>query len=682
VKPEAQGSTTQAVLDARLRFGTLPPYRLAAPSARLCRLRGNRVSVTAHVPTTEWEERFVRFGGAAAGRVLATRCPPEAVILAVGDAVRRGLPGAERTSFLWRDSETGRGQQAQGGGGFARRFARHHTALAIEGRLDRPSVLIMDEGVEARFVPPEFLRWEVPQRAAWLRAECGGEGWTSGPAAQAGLSFATLASLQEPRSSVGRGGLATALQARNVVALISRAAPIVPQLDARFEQYLQALLRSPHLAARAMGGTLEAVSAAAARGEVAYPEAQQLYGLVDSARQARHGCSGCPTPCGLVFDRPHARQGGRFGAVHTLVERVGLASPEDALDVLLVCDELGVDAKEAALRLSLLQSEAPDQGRAAWAKECLRAWCAGTTPVPAPIAHMEQQLAGSSLATQLALHVSSRGSDPMRVQPFLADLASRTRTAELLAPLQLPVGADDPHDPRGKGRIVWWCENVALALDATGACAFSAAGLLADGVLDLAALARLVVPEDALEVHAAEADAGLRFLGTGVALAALARMVGPRVSSASTTAALTALQQPGMLDEYQRLRGESLAWLDPEWALRSAWKRQMDHDLDAGLAPSTSDAVPARSSPTTARTTVQVEVRTLAPALVRLDGTHWPLNEGDTLADLHQRWAAEDPELARLLAATTVWSGGRRLAPDAPVSAGMVLDLVLALAGG
>jgi hypothetical protein len=68
--------------------------------------------------------------------------------------------------------------------------------------------------------------------------------------------------------------------------------------------------------------------------------------------------------------------------------------------------------------------------------------------------------------------------------------------------------------------------------------------------------------------------------------------------------------------------------------------------------------------------------------LVRLDGTYWDLNAGDSLADLQQRWSAGDPEMERLLAATTVWSGGQRLAPEATLSAGMVLDLVLALAGG
>lgn len=666
------------VLLVRLDAGTKVPLRVASLPTRLCRLRGNRVSVTAHVPTTAWEERFVRFGGAAAGRVLATRCPPEAVIIAVGDAVRRGLPGAERTSFLWRDSETGRGQQAQGGGGFARRFARHHMALAIEGRLDRPAVLIMDEGVEARFVPAEFVAWDVPQRAAWLRAECGGEGWTSGPAAQAGLSFATLASLHEPRSAVGRGGLATALNALNVVALVSRAAPVSPQLDARFQQYLQALLRSPHLAARAMGGTFEAVSAAAARGDISYPQAQELYSLVDSARQARHGCSGCPTPCGLVFDRPHARHGGRFGAVHTLMERVGLASPEEALDVLHTCDDLGVDAKEVALRLSLLLQDAPDHGRGAWSKDCVRAWVDAIALAPSAVVHMEQHLAGSALATQLALHVSSRGSDPMRVQPFLADLASRSRVSELIAPLHLPAGADDPHDPRGKGRIVWWCENVALALDATGACAFSAAGLLADGVVDLASLARLVVADEAHEIQAPDADSAVGFLATGGALAALARTVGPRASAAAAGDWVQALHQPGMLDEYHRLRGESLAWLDPEWALQAAWKRQMEHDVEVGRTEASS----ARATNHNDGAEPPVEVRTLAPALVCLDGTHWPYVVGNSLADLQQRWSAEHPELEQLLAATTVWSGGRRLAPEMKLSPGMVLDLVLALAGG
>ena len=665
---------------------------------RHLRLRGHRVLVSAHGPATAWEERLLRFGGSAAGRVLASRCGDSAVVVAVGDAVRRGLPGAERTSFLWRDPEGGHAQQAQAGGGFARRFARHHDALAIEGRLDRPSVLVVDDGVDARPVPEAFTGWSVAQRALWLREELGGDGWTVGPAAQRGLRFATLATLHEPRGSVGRGGLGAALARANVVALVARGEPAAPIVDERFRLYLAALRASPHLAARAAGGTFEAASVEHAQGGLDEAGARSLLALVDAARAQRHGCAGCPTPCGLVFERPHARQGGRYGAVQTLFVRLGLPDADAALRLLHVCDELGIDAKEAALRLEQLVDAAPaPHERPAWAEEQLRAWCAEPSRAPAPRAADGLKLAGSSLATLLALQVSSRGSDPMRVQPFLADLASSGasagRAARLLSPLALPEGAEDPLDPRGKGRLVWWSENVALALDATGACAFSGAGLLADGVLDLDGLARLVAPEEATDLHGAEA--GRRFFALGSALASLARSGAVRREAP----AASPLQHPGMLPEYERLRGELLAWIDPSWAVEVALARQIDHDARQGLLAPHPRPAGAPDGPGGARADAprhalpadagaprasagRVRLEALGGDLAELDGSTWEYAQGDTVEDLCARIVLAHPHLAARLEVAAFWSAGRKCAGFSPLVDGGRYELVLALAGG
>lgn len=661
---------------------------------RHCRLRGHRVLVSGHSGASAWEERLLNFGGSAAGRVLASRCSEASVVLAVGDAVRRGLPGAERTSFLWRDPEGGHPQQAQGGGGFARRFARHHDALALEGRLDRPSVLLVEDGIDARPVPEAFAGWSVGERALWLRAELGGDGWTLGPAAQRGLPFATLATLHEPRGSVGRGGLGAALARANVVAIVSRSEPLAPAVDERFRLYLAALRASPHLAARAAGGTFEAASVEHAQGGLDESSTRGLLALVDKARAERHGCAGCPTPCGLVFERPHARQGGRYGAVQTLMARLGLADASDALSLLHACDAAGVDAKETALRLETLLGEAPGAAadRLAWAGRLLAGWCDDPARIPPPRPADGLKLAGTSLATLLALQVSSRGSDPMRVQPFLADLAATGatagRVARLIAPLALPEGAEDPLDSRGKGRLVWWSENVALALDASGACAFSGAGLLADGVLDLDGLARLVAPQAMPEMHGP--GAGRHFLAMGAALASLARSGAPRRAAADDSPLLA----PGMLPEYERLRGDSLAWIDPGWALDVAFSRQLAFDASEGLLGPAARPAPAPagpggghvlppSFPVPGRAHIgRVRLQALGADLHELDGTEWEFVEGETVQALCERIAAELPHLDARLEVAALWSSGKKCGLATPLVDGARYELVLALAGG
>jgi hypothetical protein len=633
------------------------------------KLHGRRVVVARYAASASWEERLLRFGGSAAGRVLAARCSPDAIVLATGGAVSRGLPGAERTSFLWRDPASGIPQQAQGGGAFARRFARHHDALAVEGRLDRPSVLVFDQGVDAVPVPAGFAAWDLYERARWIAAELGGDGWTSGPAAQAGLSFATLMSLREPRSSVGRGGLGAALARANLVAIVARDQPIEPLVDERFRAWIAACRASPRLAARAAGGTFEAAAAAQASGELPLEEARSLLALVEQARAARHGCAGCPTPCGLVFDRPHARQGGRYGAVHLLASRLGLDAEADGLDALRACDELGLDAKEAALRLEERLGDAPRDGRAraGWIRDSLAGWIARPELAAGPLARDLERLAGGSLATRLALRVSMRGTDPMRVQPFLVEMAAEGRVARLLAPLELPEGALDPRDPRGKGRIAWWCENLAMALDATGACSFSAAGLLADGVVDLDGLARMVATEGAL------GDApGRDLLAVGGALAAMARVAARPLEARPDDLP----EDRAMLEEYKRLRGEGLDWLDPAWGLEQAWRRQAEHDEQQALAAATLPLEVPRPVGGVVR------VRALDAGFAAFDGTSWAFREGDTARSLLDRLTESDPAAKTRLEAASLWSDGRRVAHAEALRHDATYDLVLALAGG
>src|SRR6185503_11589266 len=154
------------------------------------------------------------------------------------------------------------------------------------------------------------------------------------------------------------------------------------------------------------------------------------------------------------------------------------------------------------------------------------------------------------LAARLGAFVSTNGADPMRTFPFLLEAGGRERIAALLDGVPLPEGALDPDLPAAKGRLVWWHENLAAALDATGFCAFSAAGLLSDGALDLDGLAARLDPE-------AGARPGRALLERGAALVELRREVARRLGRAQRPPP-PELARPGLLPEYERWR--ALGW--------------------------------------------------------------------------------------------------------------------------
>ncbi len=131
-----------------------------------------------------------------------------------------------------------------------------------------------------------------------------------------------------------------------------------------------------------------------------------------------------------------------------------------------------------------------------------------------------------------------------------------------------------------------------------------------------------------------------------------------------------------MLEEYRRLRGEGLDWLDPEWGLEMAWRRQAEHDEVeiGGVAPRLVD-VPRPTHGV-------VRVRALGASFAGLDGTSWNFGEGDTAQALIEQLAGSSPALKTQLEAASLWSGGRRVPPGEALRHGATYDLVLALSGG
>jgi aldehyde:ferredoxin oxidoreductase len=668
--------------------------------------------------------RLARWGGSALGlaclREHARRASSgsSALVLAVGEGVRRSLPTAARAAVQARSPLTGRYAEGHVGGELGPRLARVADAVLIEGRCPEPGgVLVLEEGGAARLLARPALLGLAPAEAARaLEAELGPCAVLAiGPAGERSIPFASLAAGHSPASFVGRGGLGARFGALGLKALCVRSAPVAraPAADG----LLTRLRGSPRLSARARGGTLELFDAWAARGELEPALARRIEGEARERSAGHHGCRGCPTPCGWVFTRTDGPpQGARFGASHALGVALGLEAFDDALRLLATCDRLGIDAKEAGAVLALLCS-AREAGRLAGAsargdRAALEAELTalvddGDAPGRAGAARLAQALGQvgeapvsrgqavrpeRSRAALLGQCVASGGADPMRTFPFLLESATRERLAELLAPLPVPTEALDPLSGLAKGRLVVWHENLAAAVDLTGFCAFSAAGLLADGLCGLDELAAWILPA-ALNAPGDEdwkaRSRGERLLAAGANLVLARRILerewGSPASIERAGFAAEALAEAGMLDEYLALRG-----LASDGAPRREARALLGRPGLLELGRERISAGPPAAAP------VPPPVRRAGRLLLSAGG---PLAEAlgacrevelelpAPLAEVLARAALGEPHLAAQLLAPTgpipaVWRAGRRLAPDALVEAGDELHLVTAIGGG
>ncbi|MBJ77578.1 MAG: hypothetical protein CMJ98_11285 [Planctomycetes bacterium] len=626
--------------------------------------------------------------------------------VAVGPAVARGVPTAARAVVMAHAPLAGCVREGQVGSDLARRLAWVTDLLLLEGVAPGAGAVLVlgEEGVRLECLPDlEGLDPEATQRAlvehlgpcASLRV---------GPAGEAGLPLANLAAGSDPPSYVGRGGLGAAFAARGLKALAVTAREVEPVQD---DAWAALQKDSPRLAARAEGGSLElfeslaARSALGARGGAQSVSVEEARALGDQARERverRHGCKGCPTPCGWVLDESGVEGdsvGARFSALHPLGHNLGVAGVGGAHRILSCCNRLGLDAKEAGACLALWARDRPQLwGDAPALEELLEQMVRGEEPAaqlgqgadalgrslgqsPDELPAQGQGMgAESNLAVHLGARVGVRGREPMRTFPFLVGSGfGRAGLEALVAPMPLPMGAEDPALPAGKGRLVWWHENLVLALDLSGFCSFAAAGMLADRVVDLDGLAR--------ELEGDEGEApGERWLGRGAVLAELWRRVGGRAGAGIPNGVGDALAGTVMWTEYHALRGVGLIGEDPMGEgilgralaqLGGADDEETPMDEPVPVEPAARGQVRLRASGALAEVLGEEPILELdLPAHVR-----------SVVAQAVITWPAAAPLLGCEGAVLPgVHTAGRQLGPDDLVHDGDELDLILVVSGG
>jgi aldehyde:ferredoxin oxidoreductase len=247
-----------------------------------------------------------------------------------------------------------------------------YDAIAVRGAADSPSVLLVD-GESVRIEAATTLSGTDAATAEELLAQRYGRRWRAaviGPAGERGVRFATIS---HDGRHAGRGGLGAVLGAKNLKALLVRAATKCPVADPTGVLAMAGDLRArsfgPATKAHRELGTLgnllayNAVSALPARNfaSVGVAAADQLDATALAALRGstRSSCASCSIGCTHIYPR---KGGGKVRMEYqnavALGPMCGITDPDDVLAACARCDEYGIDTISAG-------------GTIAWAMECV-----------------------------------------------------------------------------------------------------------------------------------------------------------------------------------------------------------------------------------------------------------------------------------------------------------------------
>ncbi|MBA3744752.1 aldehyde ferredoxin oxidoreductase family protein [Sporichthya sp.] len=246
-----------------------------------------------------------------------------------------------------------------------------HDAIVVRGRAPELSVLLVDaDGVRVE-ASPELAGLSAAAAEIALR-ERFGRGWRAaviGPAGERGVSFATIS---HDGRHAGRGGLGAVLGAKNLKALLVRAAGkaavhdadavLAAAKDLRERSFGPATAKYRELGTLANLLAFNAVSTLPTRNFTAatFESAPRLAAeeLHELRAVARNSCASCSIGCEHIYSRKGGgSQRMEYENVFALGPMCGVGDADDVFAASARCDELGLDTISAG-------------GTIAWAMEC------------------------------------------------------------------------------------------------------------------------------------------------------------------------------------------------------------------------------------------------------------------------------------------------------------------------
>jgi aldehyde:ferredoxin oxidoreductase len=247
-----------------------------------------------------------------------------------------------------------------------------HDAIVIRGRADELSVLLIDGG-GARLEPASGLAGLSAADAEAQVKERYGRGWRTaaiGPAGERGVRYATVS---HDGRHAGRGGLGAVLGAKNIKAVLVRAATkvgvgdqagvLAAARDLRRRSFGPATAKYRELGTLANLLAFNAVSTLPTRNFTAatFDGAPRLAAeeLHELRAVARNSCASCSIGCEHIYSRKGGgSQRMEYENVFALGPLCGVSDPDDVFAASARCDELGIDTISAG-------------GTIAWAMECV-----------------------------------------------------------------------------------------------------------------------------------------------------------------------------------------------------------------------------------------------------------------------------------------------------------------------
>nr|WP_062337362.1 aldehyde ferredoxin oxidoreductase C-terminal domain-containing protein [Herbidospora sakaeratensis] len=246
-----------------------------------------------------------------------------------------------------------------------------HDALVIRGRADELSVLLID-GDGVRLEPaPELAGLTAAEAESAARARFG-RNWRTAAIGPAGERLVRYATISHDGRHAGRGGLGATMGAKNVKAILVRAATkvsvadqpgvLAAARDLRRRSFGPATAKYRELGTLANLLAFNAVSTLPTRNftaatfegapRLAAEELHQLRGV------ARNSCASCSIGCEHIYSRKGGgTQRMEYENVFALGPLCGVSDPDEVFAASARCDELGIDTISAG-------------GTVAWAMEC------------------------------------------------------------------------------------------------------------------------------------------------------------------------------------------------------------------------------------------------------------------------------------------------------------------------
>ncbi|MGI5291907.1 aldehyde ferredoxin oxidoreductase family protein [Nonomuraea polychroma] len=246
-----------------------------------------------------------------------------------------------------------------------------HDALVIRGRADELSVLLID-GDGVRLEPAPELAGLAAGEAESAAKSRFGRNWRTAAIGAAGERGVRYATISHDGRHAGRGGLGAVLGAKNIKAVLVKAATKVSVADQagvlsaardlRKRSFGPATAKYRELGTLANLLAFNAVSTLPTRNftaatfegapRLAAEELHELRGV------ARNSCASCSIGCEHIYSRKGG--GGQrmeYENVFALGPLCGVSDPDDVFAASARCDELGIDTISAG-------------GTIAWAMEC------------------------------------------------------------------------------------------------------------------------------------------------------------------------------------------------------------------------------------------------------------------------------------------------------------------------